>query len=280
MKFAFSFAFLLLISLTGYSQQYHPFPTDSAVWENFTIYDDNMTVDYPRYAINGDDTTYNGKRYLKLLGSINSQGYRGLIREDSLKRIFFIPRDSTQEFLLYDFSLSIGDTAWLWRSEYQEPAGLYKFQITGEDSILLNNGSYRRVLKVNNWTKWIEGIGGTGGLLFDGRMDLKIVKLTCFHQKGQTLICPGVGIEEREQFQANLSISPNPFISGTTIHIDDTRYDALQLRLYDISGKLVQQHNVAGNTYVLQREALESGIYFLEFANEQEVLAVKKLVVQ
>lgn len=261
-----------------YSQSYYPFPMDSAIWDNITTYDDLSNWHGPEYQINGEDTLINGMTYKKLFEFPSY--YLGGIREDSLKKIYFIRKDSTREYLLYDFSLSAGDTTWVWRSEYQEPDGLYRFIITGEDSVLLDNGEYRRALEVSNRAKWIEGIGGTGGLLFDGRSDLKIVQLSCFYHKGQVVICTDVGIEKTETTNTKFTISPNPFSSFTTIQIEGVQGNDLQMKLYDIFGKVVYSTHRVCNSHTLHRELLETGIYFLEVIKEQEVLGIKKVVIK
>lgn len=53
------------------------------------------------------DTVINTRRYVKLY---KGNGYRGALREGNNAKIYYIPADSTGEYLLYDFNVQVGDT--------------------------------------------------------------------------------------------------------------------------------------------------------------------------
>ncbi|MBU0486418.1 MAG: T9SS type A sorting domain-containing protein, partial [Bacteroidetes bacterium] len=79
-------------------------------------------------------------------------------------------------------------------------------------------------------------------------------------------------------FCPNLTVSPNPFTSQTTISFEKpiTEYRIL---ITDVTGKVVfEDKNASGEKYVLQRGTLERGMYLLEITNE-EFRMTRKLVI-
>ena len=94
---------------------YHPFPDSNAIWhEHFEWANQKDSACYYSYSLCGD-TLINSFLYSKLYyfndTALNSNAvYYGCLREDSLKRVFYIGRDFwgmhnfTQEIQLYDFS--------------------------------------------------------------------------------------------------------------------------------------------------------------------------------
>ncbi|MGB0177969.1 MAG: hypothetical protein ACPF9D_12440, partial [Owenweeksia sp.] len=62
------------------------------------------------YCTSTDDTLINGENYIKLYTcGTSAMSYRGALRVDQ-DRWYFYSVDSTQEMLLYDFGLEVGDT--------------------------------------------------------------------------------------------------------------------------------------------------------------------------
>ncbi|QQR87867.1 MAG: T9SS type A sorting domain-containing protein [Flavobacteriales bacterium] len=91
-----------------------PFPDSGAMWVQAYEY---MILPPPwpvfevqstsNFCMDGSDTLHNGESYSVIEHC--SGGYIGGIRQDS-GAVFFLPADSTQEFLLYDFGVAVGDT--------------------------------------------------------------------------------------------------------------------------------------------------------------------------
>jgi hypothetical protein len=132
MKYSFSLFFLIL-NLIVKGQSYTSFTFPNSIWRDYiytgnpifsSLYEYNV-YDYEYYTC-GDTI---GEKYFKLykvgyyhdinrnwmLNTIThdstfSCSYFGAIRSDSLKKVYFLPADSSTEKLLYDFDLQIGDT--------------------------------------------------------------------------------------------------------------------------------------------------------------------------
>lgn len=144
----------LSISAFTFSQSYRPFPTNQAMWKEVWYGGGGFPYPHPTYTMNGD-TTISGQNYKKIyFGS-----YYGALRESS-KIIYFYPDTASQEYVLYDFNLTVGDTI------FHPFGGAYcapspdTILVTGTSSMLTNDG-YHRVLSLNSGVNWIEGIGST-----------------------------------------------------------------------------------------------------------------------
>lgn len=100
--------------LSALAQVNFPFPDSAATWVQYA---EQMVTEPPlpefalvgtsNICITGADTLVAGVNYKKVEQC--NWNYSGALREDS-GRVYFLPADSAQAYLLYDLSLSIGDT--------------------------------------------------------------------------------------------------------------------------------------------------------------------------
>ena len=107
--------------------------------------------------------------------------YDAVIREFGPKvyaRIFSMGEPWVNDFLLYDFSLEVGDF-------YKNPdPALYGMEVLKVDSIQLSNGEKRKRIVFGNMD-WIEGVGATNGLLngvLPQATNYTVFSLVCFKQ--------------------------------------------------------------------------------------------------
>ncbi|TAH43530.1 MAG: T9SS type A sorting domain-containing protein [Bacteroidetes bacterium] len=279
---AMRITFLLLFNLIWFqsnsqSNIYHTFPVSDGVWRvdwgEQSCFSSGLPQANYRYIMNGD-SVINGISYHKIEREYGSSigcgpfypqgnGYMGGLREDSLNRlIYFVPRDSINESLLYDFNLSVGDTL---PSYFIDLFGLSYTTITSIDSMLIGS-EYRKVLhSIGN--SFVEGIGSLAGLLETQRLDLT-PNLVCYIQDGIELYqyFPGVScdlissIDEKMQTKDDVDIFPNPFNTACTIRVD---YRSTFI-LYNLLGIEVKRINCVEGSNVLDREQFSSGLYFYE----------------
>ncbi|MBL0136272.1 MAG: T9SS type A sorting domain-containing protein [Chitinophagaceae bacterium] len=75
------------------------------------------------------------------------------------------------------------------------------------------------------------------------------------------------------------SISPNPFISSTTIQTTGNLKNAT-LSIYNLYGQTLKQvNNISGQTVSLTRDNLPGGQYYLILTEENKIIAVEKLII-
>jgi hypothetical protein len=75
------------------------------------------------------------------------------------------------------------------------------------------------------------------------------------------------------------SISPNPFISSTTIQTVGNLNDAT-LTIYNSYGQTLKQvKNICGQTVSLSRDHLPGGLYFIRLTEENKIIAEEKIII-
>ena len=75
------------------------------------------------------------------------------------------------------------------------------------------------------------------------------------------------------------SIFPNPFISSTTIHTNGNLQNAT-LTIYNFNGQILKQvTTISGQTVSISRDNLPSGLYFIRLTEENNLIAVAKLII-
>ncbi len=169
------FIFLLLVSFKAESQQVVPLEFNSSCWRYTGWFMDGnfpYIEDVYSFVFEGDTTINSNllhKYYYSLYRHwgfntgipITIKSYEGSLRTDN-QRIYYVPKDSTNEILLYDYKLSIGDTI---------PFGLLISQtpliIIDTATILMEDGSQRKQWILNNYYPHTitYGIGTDLGLL-------------------------------------------------------------------------------------------------------------------
>ncbi len=268
------------------SQTYVPFPDSNAIWNVYEYRDQPYSVSTTQYLIIGDSIIGN-KLYHKLYFSQNkttfpndSTYYRGLVREDSMKRIYFngysdMPQD-TADVLLYDFSLNVNDT-------FAELNGVTQ-TIIAIDSILINN-KYRKRYTLNpDWAGkyWIEGIGSTRGLL--SSIDpfptcTCIHSLLCFQQNDTVLYLDQnisstclpllTDISDVYSSENSIEVFPNPVSSSSLIIFPEGNKAFSRLEIYNSTGILTNSINVLSKTcYRIDKGDFTSGVYFFRLVEK------------
>jgi len=321
MKKKYFFLIVSVLTTTfAYSQTniYHPFPDSNAIW----------SVEYCPYGVPineclfyqytlKNDTIIDGRIY-KII-NVNGRGVLpfdtfytyfncniGAINQDFVShKIYFKsfnfscfpvsfyvnPNDS----LLYDFSLSIGDTLKQQCNLFYNHDTLFVQDI---DSILIGN-NYRKKFKlgvIGGSTTLapdiIEGIGSTYGLLepLDNQlMYSDYGYLNCFsindtslfpsyHPSGCLLIN---GIDEQKDVINKLNIFPNPTSYNLVIEapLEST------IEILNIEGQVIKRlqtkdtktdiDRVGWSSYVVDISEFSSGVYIIKATTEKGIIAKK-----
>lgn len=236
---------------------YKPMALEGAHWY-VGLYDGNLppwaNIDYYQYVTRGD-TILNDINYKKVFFRdvtdvnpylITCEYLAGLIRDDTANRKvyaidfnfpylvdYFAICPKYEEFLLYDFSITIGDTLDLCIWGGQEADVI-------NTSIEYYYGQERKLIWANGLeTFLIEGIGSDFGV-FEWGMGSKgwsfLLDYYCLGTD-EECGCQWVGLEERQQIPA-FKVFPNP-VTGNTITLmhQIPVSGAVEVRLFDMTGK-------------------------------------------
>ena len=272
------------------AQDYKPFPTSNAMWrERFDGFEVNC--ENYQYLITGD-TIINGLTYHKLQKSgilyfagrdgcdwnntRNINEYAGCFRNDtSEKKVYYIYSDT--EELIYDFSLSVGDTI-------PEPYYYSNYHtIESIDSIEIG-GKFHKRFKIDNcgdggggWELYIiEGIGSTYGLLSPTRCPFESnYWLLCLSINGETFYpwqagCDAIrlGMEDYSQNKTMISLFPNP--ATGELKIGSEKSSIKNVEIFDIYGR--KQNAKVEDLFSVESKLdishLSVGIYFVKIYTE------------
>lgn len=300
----------ILFTLTAKAQTnvYHSFPDSNAVWNEEYDLDFSLVCNVPlhqqySYTIIGD-TIISAFTYHKIYtpyvenfgdttncSGIHLAGYKGCIRQDTLNRkVYFISPNENIEKLLYDFSLQVGDTV-----KNFAPWGCSEYGLTvyAIDSILIQS-SYRKLWVVGTpgmivVPDIIEGIGYGSGLL-DVLCNDPLgwnQRLLCFQQNGQTLFpdtttqCAIIdAVKNIPKKNISVNSSPNPFHSSSLLQVSSEFVNA-KLNIYNSLGAIVREEGMLNQeTFVLKRNELHNGIYFMQLINDRGQMITEKLIVE
>ena len=262
--------------------------TDNAVWTEYLIniqYNDYI-VAKSQYRIAGD-TIFDRHTYKKVID--NKGSCIGAIREENgkiyacLENLDHLLED---EFLLYDFTLQVGDIIKSTASEgaLSYPDGLTVIQI---DTVTLENGEKRKRFFFNGTDPWIEGIGSTSGLFADATAhptNYTVVDLVCFKQGNEILYV------NEEWCQSNnccddlpAGIIDIPSATKTRIAQDnnqvilyfpETFSGETTIRLLDATGRNVFTKMAAQNSFEINTSGYQ-GIYLISIRNGNDEEYIK-----
>lgn len=295
------FALIISLSLKAQTQSYEYIPIVKEglqIWTTDQKYGQyNEQYRYERLALTEEDTIIDGKSYKKLYSfterefDIETATFVCGIRENENKQVF-VAYHNRPEFMLYDFSLTEGDSI-LADGEYE----LY-FNVTNVDTLVFNGVERREItLQFYNyaWVTWIEGIGNIEGLLMDWRsytmaMDpMPNVRLRCYEYNEECLYSDFsfnesiddcytplyTGLEEN-QIQNNISLYPNP--TKERVYIN-TSIPIKKITISNLLGQKIKNYNTSQVKSSIDISELNKGIYFVKIYTEKVVLS-KKIVVK
>jgi len=297
----FVFAFVPLMAV---GQQNFPLVKDGGIWREGYVVKVEPPDPWLKFRIQWvmeGDTVINNQTYKKLYQSnygpsVLTKTFFGGMREDSIGRVYVYP-DTNQsppgthlqshtEYLLYDFTLQVGDTLMVSNS-------FNIIQILSSiDSVLIDN-HYRKLYTFNapgDHREVIEGIGSVKGLFFPmvygfehGQM------LTCYEDgdifwNNPALMgtdCFSVWIQERRQEPDFVTVYPVPFSDQLHIDVGDVRNDDVTIHLFDITGRLMREHHLSGQKEVtLDVANLAQGAYILKAISNGHATKTIKVIKQ
>jgi hypothetical protein len=290
-KIIFVFA-LKLTALIGYAQEI--FPTQNAVWVNgnYELMEAGAPSPFPvlvgtfSYCMTSSDTVINNVSYHTIL-YCSDETYKGATRNNG-DRVYFVPADSTQEFLLYDFNVDKGDTILEVYIEYGGRDGMLADLVVEQDTdSVLIDGRYRRIVSVSG-SYWIEGIGCSNGLFEDPYIKTGDywTSLYCMSHFNTQLYpeegdgaCEVIDNLSENRKDLNVKVYPNPIDDGF-LHVEiNINLGNTQLTLTNSLGQTITPKiNTTNVGAIIHVADLLPGIYFLTIKPNQGVVVKKVLI--
>jgi Secretion system C-terminal sorting domain len=201
------------------------------------------------------------------------------------KKVYFVPKFSSNDTILYDFNLNIGDTIKTYVGSWGNPPTY----VTSIDSILVGTHYNKRFnlqgVGANGDTSLIEGIGSTNGLLESLNEFEANATLLCFSRDAQTYFpsystgyCAPLSITENTT-NNEITISPNPTTSQTIITFSSEQKNT-KLKVLNVLGETIQQLTTNNQQLILDMSGFAKGIYFVRIEDEKKNVVNRKIVVQ
>jgi hypothetical protein len=283
---------LLLSSMFSYGQISEMLVDTNKVWSNLFQTAPGgppphlCTTTFVRFS---NDTLMASNHYKKVWATTDSMQLNysavGFIREESSHKVYFRSIQDTTDRLLYDFGAIVGDTIVV--------PGPTTLVVDSVESVFIHDRNVKRmVLSANGCSgeQWIEGIGSLNGVLDPGtecivgtRHDL----LCCY--KNDTLHYSNpdfgacyysVGITTFETHRINVSISPNPVSSTSTLTIEGARSDQFTLQILDVRGQVIKAIPVKNQQVSIHNRDFAPGIYFYRLITPEKETATGKFIVE
>lgn len=132
-----------------------------------------------------------------------------------------------------------------------------------------------------------QAVGNPVGTVINNRAAIyfdynpPIITNTTFHTVGKDFIDLRLVTEKLYSPNLSLKVYPNPFQTATTLEVSGQDFEQLQLQIYDISGRLIEQVTAQGSHQItLHRNNLSTGVYFYQLHGDGQALGTGKLIVQ
>jgi len=290
----FLVTFIIFINSTAFGQSYKPLLDNYNEWHFTTCYSGCNTDIY----YTDGDTIVNGVSY-KILDGFHYISRTFLLTEDTIARTVTMTFAGTkiETFLLYDFSLNVGDSIDIQNPISPFPATPGYFIV---DSIvmrpLVDGIDYRHFyLSAQNPSTavtsavWVEGIGSLSLINAPGGYNdiNETGHLSCFFKNGVSHYskldsigdCSPVQVLDlpKNNIEYEINIYPKPTKDDLNI---ETTFVMKQIELYDINGRLILSDKINTQKYnVKLTGSIPAGIYLLNIIDQNGTKHIRKVVV-
>ncbi|MEN9978479.1 MAG: hypothetical protein RLZZ569_1104 [Bacteroidota bacterium] len=275
------FLFVLSILPVALVAQQPSFPDSNVVFVN-SFYQElpfgqigwpYQLMEVTNFCVDGTDTLIGNNSYKKVI-HCPEQVYHGAYRSEN-RKVYFVPKDSTNQYLLYDFSVDVGDTIPQVYFEYFYGDGMFltDYVIDYIDTIIINGNPHKRI---NN--NWVEGIGNLQGFLLEPYFNISqyLVELSCmsidnalYYPMQGTDPCP-MDLGVSDDLLNKLVISPNPATERIAITGIESEFEVI---VRNIQGDKVLAQRMENNE--LEITQLAAGMYLLQIISNNKTRLVK-----
>lgn len=282
------FLFISLSFLKANSQSYYPFPTDSAEWSadlrsvNWNTIPASTYYQTSHYRI-FDTVVVNGLTYQTVFANDSvefsdySKHLHALVRENNQKQIFakYLYTFDTVEFVLYDFSLSPGDTA---NVRCCLSSSVAEIVLDSIDQILVGNTMRNRFnlhylgTSGLSTAQWVEGIGDIqNGLFYNEIPALNYWgAMLCYSENGVRLwddgnnSCYNTNVGIAHHNYNPVLVGPNPASGSLTVKTNAP----VLIEIFDQLGRPVIKKEINHEENISVAD-FKNGIYFVRISSSE-----------
>ncbi len=211
-------------------------------------------------------------------------------REEDGKVYAYWP-DNDTEYLMYDFSLEVGETfdfmqiqlTWCkyisdqYINEMTVSSKSTQF-IAGEDRIVLELEYFGDYIET-----WFEGIGSTTGFFPNGNGLDSASRLTCFMYQGNTYFfnnyeeCIILGLEDFDKDK--IVLYPNPVTNTSKLQLPiEAGID--RFKIFDLSGNLLRDEHISKKYLAIDTMDFAAGLYFYQVFNDRGLIKTAQFIVK
>lgn len=293
-------AIISLLISKSFGQTYAPFVQDSVGWKESYYQQEDFGTSVSQYFnfILGD-TLIDTLSYAKVYGSkvLYESNYApiGFLREEQKKVYAIIPQIMSNEFLLYDFSLSVGDTVLLY--DIQGSPGYISASLLSIDSIELEDGSYRKRFNYDLPSQIVEGIGNigpynsglfitNGGIGIDSGTSLdcyftpnNTIYRSSYYRFVDTIDCYTItGIRKELTDKIDLKVFPNPSSNFFFFELSDFE-NTYNMEIHNIFGQVMISERISARILSVDAANWSEGFYYVLVKDINGTLLGKEKVI-
>ena len=263
MRLFTTISFLILISNINAQNE---MPFEEGLWTySLLAYDDSIqdynTFCFDYYSVG--DTVVNDKAYHIMQTSYGM--VNGYLREENSK-VYYVPlvesgyewNEDLEEFMVFDFSLEIGDTAKIYAFEFDN-YGFWELEVNSVNLVNVGGTMRKRIsfaAPPNNFPytgchfRWIEGVGETQKVPFyfwpsgyDCITNEAQLSFECLELNGENLSgsCNCIDTTPTtDLFEEQLKVFPNP--SSDIFQIEHPNSTGFDMEVIDNKGQIIQNN--------------------------------------
>lgn len=243
-------------------------------------------------AIIGEEIV-NGKTY-KIIDSTPGTISGCLAREENGIVYKYNPTLNDEE-VMYDFNLEMGDTFTMLDSPSctlgdATPGTGAQLTVTNTFTEMIA-GELRKIIEFSTAPYgeeyWIEGIGSITG--FEPYVEVLDStcwsKLACFTIDGtiyyfnNATACDNTTLHIEENLLEGIVLAPNPVQTVSILHLPH-KMNIDQLRIYDLSGRLVSEERIVNDYAKIDAMKYASGFYFYQVLRQGLVISTERFIVK
>jgi len=241
--------------------------------ENFAP-DSIVTVNQTEYAVIND---------------ISISGWDYIYYREENGRVYVLPQDSIQEFLVYDFNLEIGDKFYpKWGVTFDRDSIVLDVVYIQEKEDFEGNVRNEFYLQGEDeyseyGTIWLDGIGDTAWPFFYPHYQFGLqlggfYTLGCFSEVGVNYVLSEQPCGTISSFNIpsifEIIISPNPSNSIFFVSTDEIIQSC---QVINLNGEIIYSASPNSNSFTLNLEKYYNGIYYLKLGANGHSSVIKKI---